>query len=723
LSQTAADADGRQPRIVCLLPVRNAADVLAAWLDEASAFADAVVALDDGSTDNSGEILAAHPLVAAVLTNERRAGYLGWHDGRNRNRLLAAAGQLAPDWIFSLDADERLDPTDAEALRQFVASEALPGCAYGLQLYRMAAEDTYDPEYEWAYRLFAFRDGYRFTNRRLGLVPVPSAIGPERRVNTTLRVKHYGEIDELGREQRLAKLREADPEGNFRDFYENLQPVSSGPFPQWRPRVPEAPVLAAMGDRAPEGVARPYVVCLLSARDCAHLLPGWFESISRVADAIVALDDGSVDETGSLLREHPLVVTVLSNPPRGPGFHGWDDGFNHNRLLAAAADLSPVWVISVDADERIPVEDAAGLRRFLHSEAKPGYGYGLKSFRMIGDPDHYDRLDYDAYRLFAFERGQVFPPDRLHAPPIPTSIPRDRWMQTTIRMKHLVSLTEADRRARREKYRQADPDFRWEPDYDYTLEPPGTVKAWETRPLDLPVLVHPDVVPGQADDLDLDGPVITVVVAVEPGEQRDAVSMLKGIAGDGDERIEILAVTRDGYAASVLRRDVEQVVVLDIAPELTEAGLRNAALERARGDYVTFLVVGDQIAPGGLEDLIDAHEAGHDIVSVGVSEPPAIPAAWARLLLDGVPPDSVYVSFAREPLRAVGGFADDALGPFAARALLDGGITTATVSSVTLRPRAEPTVPELLRHRVAGLLAAGTIAIRLGRAGERMPQR
>src|SRR4051794_14637748 len=106
-----------QPRIVCLLPVRNAADTLEAWLDHAYMFADAVVALDDGSTDATGEILAAHPLVAAIITNERREGVLGWHDGRNRNRLLAAAGALGPDWIISVDADERLDPTDAEALR------------------------------------------------------------------------------------------------------------------------------------------------------------------------------------------------------------------------------------------------------------------------------------------------------------------------------------------------------------------------------------------------------------------------------------------------------------------------------------------------------------------------------------------------------------------------------------------------------------------------------
>jgi hypothetical protein len=418
-----------------------------------------------------------------------------------------------------------------------------------------------------------------------------------------------------------------------------------------------------------EGVARPFVVCLLSARDCSHLLPDWFDSISGVADAVVALDDGSVDETGSLLREHPMVLTVLSNPPRRTGFHDWDDGSNRNRLLAAAAELSPVWVITVDADERVPVEDAAALRRFLHKDALPGYAYGLKRFRMIGDPDHYDNLEGDVCRLFAFEPGQVFPSERLHASPIPTSIPPHRWMRTTIRMKHLVSLTEADRQARREKYRQADPDCISRPDYAYTVEPPGTVKAWEARPLDLPVLVHPDVVPGQADDLDLDGPVITVVVAVGPGEERDAVSMLRGIAGDGDERIEILAATRDRYAASVLRRDLEQVMVLDIAPELTEAGLRNAALERARGDYVTFLVVGDQIAPGGLEVLIDAHEGGHDILSARTSEQHS---------------QSVYVSFPREPLLARGGFEEEGLLPSATQALLELGLTTADVPSVTL---------------------------------------
>jgi glycosyltransferase involved in cell wall biosynthesis len=564
----------------------------------------------------------------------------------------------------------------------------------------MNVGNTYDPNYEWVYRLFAFKETHRFFNRRLGLVPVPTTIGPERLVKTTLRVKHYGEVDQVGHERRVAKFREADPEGVFRDYYENLKPISPGPFPPWHPRPPQAPILLGAVADGPERAVPAYVVCLLPARNCAHLLPGWFESISRVADAIVALDDGSTDNTGDLLRQHPLVVKVLTNPPRGPGLHDWDDGDNRNRLLAVAAELSPTWVISVDADERIPLEDAAALRRFLYQDAQTGYGYGLASFRMIGDENHYDRLDYDAYRLFAFEPGHVFSTDRHHAPPIPTAIPPDRWRRITIRMKHLVSLTEADRWARLEKFRQADPDCTWEPDYAYTIESPGPLKTWEPRPLDLPVLVDVQSTAGSADDLD--GPVLSVVLAVNPGEEHDAIGMLQGIPGCGDGRVELLAATRDGYAAGILRRNVEHVTVLDIAPESTEAGLRNAALELVRGDYVVFLSVGDRIDPEGIDELIVAHDRGHGALSVRISGSPATPAGWARLLLTGTESDSVYASFVVEPLRVIGGFSDgspDELEVRAARALLGLGFTTAAVSSVVRRRGAGPSVAELLRQQ------------------------
>src|SRR5260370_35025899 len=93
---------------------------------------------------------------------------------------------------------------------------------------------------------------------------------------------------------------------------------------------------------------------------------------------------------------------------------------------------------------------------------------------------------------------------------------------------------------------------------------------------------------------------------------------------------------------------------------MTEAGRRNRAVDVAWGDYVTFLAVGERIAPDGLEELIDAHDRGHGALSVRVAEPPATPAGWARMLLTGEETGSVYASFAREALPAAPGFDDQA---------------------------------------------------------------
>ncbi|HMC70038.1 MAG TPA: glycosyltransferase family 2 protein, partial [Mycobacteriales bacterium] len=137
-------------RLVCLLPVRNGSTDLPEWLASVRLFCDDVVALDDGSTDDTATLLKTDPLVRVVLSNPPRPTTAGWHDGQNRNRLLAAAADLDPHWVLFLDVDERLDGADAQALRVFVDCDAIPGFAYGLQHFRMwfgrNGDHLYDPE-------------------------------------------------------------------------------------------------------------------------------------------------------------------------------------------------------------------------------------------------------------------------------------------------------------------------------------------------------------------------------------------------------------------------------------------------------------------------------------------------------------------------------------------------------------------------------------------------
>src|SRR5439155_17672048 len=111
--------------------------------------------------------------------------------------LLAAAAALEPDWLLSLDADERLDADDGAALREFIESDALPRFAYGFTVYRMIGDlDHYDKEGLCVYRLFAYEPAQRFPARRLHFVPIPTSIPPARWLPTTLRIQHVASLTE-----------------------------------------------------------------------------------------------------------------------------------------------------------------------------------------------------------------------------------------------------------------------------------------------------------------------------------------------------------------------------------------------------------------------------------------------------------------------------------------------------------------------------------------------
>jgi glycosyltransferase involved in cell wall biosynthesis len=224
-------------RVVCLLPARDAVADLPAYLASVGRVCDAIVALDDGSRDETREVLEASPLVRLLLANPRRRDYAGWDDGANRARLLAAAAELEPAWVLWLDADERLPADDARALRQFLAGDALPGCAYAFQHYRMWGDRHYEPRFKWIYRLFAYDPSFTLPQRRLYFNPVPTALP---RIRTTIRVQHFGAATDARLSARVTKYAQADPgEANFGGLTE----PPTGLLPVWRPRPPGLAVL------------------------------------------------------------------------------------------------------------------------------------------------------------------------------------------------------------------------------------------------------------------------------------------------------------------------------------------------------------------------------------------------------------------------------------------------------------------------------------------------
>ena len=377
-----SDARTAPGGVLCLLPVRNGGAALADWLRDAPQWCDGVLALDDGSTDDTRSMLEAAPIVVEVLRHPVRPTSAGWDDGANRAELLAAAARHRPQWILWLDADERLAPDDAAALRSLLATDALPGVAYGLRHCRMWGPDAYDPRTPWVYRLFAWRPEHTLDEQWLHFNPVPRQIPRRAWVRTSIRLQHFGAVDDAAVEARAHKYADADPDATFPiDF--GCMDAAPTRVVAWTDRLADEPVVlgpdeaygpglvAADVGRAVTDDERPLITVLLPVRNGADDLDDWFDSVERFADAVVALDDGSTDATRELLSAHPLVATLLHRPVR-PDYRGWDDAGNRQALLDAAGDLRPHWVLFLDADERITADDADALRAFLAHDAQIG---------------------------------------------------------------------------------------------------------------------------------------------------------------------------------------------------------------------------------------------------------------------------------------------------------------------------------------------------------------
>ena len=408
---------------------------------------------------------------------------------------------------------------------------------------------------------------------------------------------------------------------------------------------------------------RPLLVCLLPVRNGAADLPGYLDSAAGFVDAIIALDDGSTDDTRGLLEAHPLVRILLTNPPR-PDYSDWHDGANRQRLLDAAAELDPRWILSLDADERLAPGDGVALRRFLEAEALPGFAYGFSVFRMWEDIEHHDAAAFWVYRLFAYEPGQRLPEQRLHFDPIPTSVTPSLCLRTTLRIQHLAGLTAEHRRARREKYLQADPDRRSGYRYDDLGDTPVEIKRWTDRPADAPVLMPAR---GHAED----APALSAVIISRNDEARITRAVSSVVGQEAPWPFEVIVVTSGtDRTAEIVRREFPQVTLVELPRPALPGEARNAGLRIARGDYVSFPGSHVELPPGSLAARIDAHDLGYAMVTGTTLNGTRTRAGWASYFLDhssvlpgrpstplGGPP--AHCSYLREALLEVGGFAED----------------------------------------------------------------
>jgi hypothetical protein len=110
-----------QPKIACVMQLRNEALHLEGCLSHLREYVDGVVALDDGSTDTTAAILNRDSVVVDCIKKANHEPH-EWNELNNKQLLLKRARQLGFDWVLCCDADERYEIAFLERLRQIACA-------------------------------------------------------------------------------------------------------------------------------------------------------------------------------------------------------------------------------------------------------------------------------------------------------------------------------------------------------------------------------------------------------------------------------------------------------------------------------------------------------------------------------------------------------------------------------------------------------------------------
>jgi glycosyltransferase involved in cell wall biosynthesis len=223
-----ASTGSRRVRLLALLAVRDGMRHLPGFLRNVAPQVDGIVALDDGSSDGTPELLAEHPAVLELLRQPRDRP--SWDEVGNHRALIAAALRHGAEWALSIDADERLEREFRARSERVIARGRWLGCsAYAIRLRELWDDPgQYRIDGIWGRklmaRLFQARADHEFDpapihgqkaplqGRRHGRFPAAD-----------LTIYHLGMLRAEDRAARRARYEQSDPERRWQRIgYEYL---------------------------------------------------------------------------------------------------------------------------------------------------------------------------------------------------------------------------------------------------------------------------------------------------------------------------------------------------------------------------------------------------------------------------------------------------------------------------------------------------------------------
>ncbi len=218
-------------KLTAMIQVRNEATrYLKRVLDDLSTYVDAIVILDDDSTDDT--VATCQSYAKVVSLGRSPSSMYGVNEAALKQRLFRRTVATHPDWILAIDADEMLEDKAKTQLRTLINQTQFDW--YGFRFYHFWNSLThYRVDKLWAPvqygpRLFRYIPNaqYVWNNQALhgGSLPV-NLVSDFPGDNSELRIKHYGyagTLDEIKKKYDFYIQRDPNSQFGPRSHYDSM---------------------------------------------------------------------------------------------------------------------------------------------------------------------------------------------------------------------------------------------------------------------------------------------------------------------------------------------------------------------------------------------------------------------------------------------------------------------------------------------------------------------
>lgn len=212
------------------------------------------------------------------------------------------------------------------------------------------------------------------------------------------------------------------------------------------------------------------IIVLCCFRNADGYLYEFVQHLRDHVDGFIAIDDNSDDDGALTFIAEPKTLALFTRTKGNlsPFAH---ESRNRVLLLREALAEGATHVLCADADERFENTFLRNMRYIV--ENNPLDAYSLQVRDLWNSPDQY-RVDppWNSKRkavLFDAELiadGNHLPQNRLHVPWMTTIPPKPlEW-----NLYHMGSMTPELRAERVRRHNEADPDHKWQSDYDYLAQ-------------------------------------------------------------------------------------------------------------------------------------------------------------------------------------------------------------------------------------------------------------